>query len=135
MTSNLSAIFSRFYLKITDYHLAGLEEDVAQELLGGYLRSAISRPMIRRLFSSVAILPAETIITEDDEEVQLEERLEYEMLEPLDDSDGDFIENVLVTGMIVEWLDPQVYSVLNTAQFFGNSEQKLVRCIPTRLVV
>ena len=53
------------------------------------------------------------------------EELEYVLKFPVSDSeDRDFVEQVIVLGMVTEWLEPQVKSVLNTAQLFTNSEQK-----------
>jgi len=38
MTSDTESIFTRFYLRVEDYKIAGLEEEIANELLNGYLR-------------------------------------------------------------------------------------------------
>ena len=112
MTSEYSEIYSRFYLRIKDYEMIALEEKVVNEMLSGYLRSTLSKPMVRRLFSSVVM----------DDDV---EEIEYELRESLDeDSDKDFVEEVLATGMVVSWLDPKYHSTLLTSQFFSNSEQK-----------
>ena len=112
MTSEYSEIYSRFYLRIKDYEMIALEEKVVNEMLSGYLRSTLSKPMVRRLFSSVVM----------DDDV---EEIEYELRDSLDeDSDKDFVEEVLATGMVVSWLDPKYHSTLLTSQFFSNSEQK-----------
>lgn len=112
MTSEYEEIYSRFLLRVTDYKFAGLEEKIANEMMNSWLRSTLSKPYIRRLFSSVTI----------DDDV---ESIDYELSVSVDnDSDKDFIEEVLAMGMTVEWLLPQYYSVLNTSQFFSNSEQK-----------
>ena len=112
MTSEYAEIYSRFYTSVTDYKLAGLTEKVANELLNGYLKRTVSRPMVRRLFSSL-------VMDDDIEEI------EYELKTPLDeDSDKDFVEEILVLGMILSWIDPQYHNVLNTSQVFSNSEQK-----------
>ena len=112
MTSEFDSIYSRFYLRITDYNLAGLNENIAKDMMNGWMRSTLSQPYIRRLFSELTI----------DEDV---EELEYVLKFPVSDSeDRDFVEQVIVLGMVTEWLEPQVKSVLNTAQLFTNSEQK-----------
>ena len=60
----------------------------------------------------------------------LDEKLANEMMNgwmkaPIDDSsDQDFAEEIIAQGMLISWLSPQYHSVLNTAQFFSNSEQK-----------
>lgn len=112
ITSEYNNIFSRFMMRITDYKFANMDESLAGEMMQGWLKSALSRPMVRRLFS--------TIMADDDVE-----EIEYELMEPLDDlSDQDFVEEMLAVGMTIAWLSPQYHSVLNTSQVFSNSEQK-----------
>lgn len=112
MTSSYDEIYSRFYLRVKDYEITGLDESLVKEMLNGYLRSALSKPMVRRLFSS--------IIIDDDGEY-----IEYEMRGSMsEDSDKDFIEEVLSLGMVVEWVSPRYHSTLLTSQFFGNNEQR-----------
>ena len=111
MTSEVQAIFSRFYLRVTDYHLTGLDESLVNDMLSGYMKAVISKPYIRKLFTSIKI----------DDDV---EEVEYFMRKPQDDdSDRDFVEEVLCLGMIIEWVGPKYHSTLNTAQFFSNKEQ------------
>ena len=112
MTSEFSNIYSRFYLRITDYNLAGLNESIAKEMMNGWMHATLSKPYVRRLFGTLTI----------DDDV---EEIEYELKFPTSDSeDQDFIEQIIAMGMVIEWLQPQVNSVLNTAQMFSNSEQK-----------
>ena len=81
-------------------------------MMNGWMKSTLSWPYIRRLFS---------FITADDDV----EMIEFELAKPIDEqSDLDFAEEVIAQGMVVNWLSPQYHSVLNTAQFFSNSEQK-----------
>ena len=108
----LNEIYSRFYLRVKDYDMVGMDEKLVNEMLGGYLRSTLSKPMVRRLFSQVTM----------DEDV---EEVEFELREPWDeDSDIDFVAEVLALGMITCWVNPRYYSTLLTNQFFSNSEQK-----------
>ena len=112
MTSEYSSIYSRFYLRITDYKLAGLDEAVVKQMMSGWMKSVLSKPYVRRLVSSL----------ENDEDI---EEIEYELKFPVsEEEDQDFFEEVVATGMVVEWLEPKYHSVLNTAQFFSNSDQK-----------
>jgi len=53
MTSDYENIYSRFLLKITDPRLAGMDENIAKDMMGGWMRSTVSRPYVRRLFSSI----------------------------------------------------------------------------------
>lgn len=112
MTSTYDEIYSRFFLRVKDYELTGLGEGLVKEMLNGYMRSTLSKPMVRRLFKSI-------VIDDDIEEI------EYEMREPFDeDSDKDFVEEVLGLGMMCEWISPRYHSTLLTSQFFANSEQR-----------
>ena len=113
MTSEFDELYSRFYLRVKDYEIVGLEVKVVKEMMNGWIRSTLSKPYVRRLFDTL-------VIDEDLEE------LEFEMKFPVsDDEDKDFVEEMIALGMVVQWLSPQVNSVLNTAQVFSNSEQKL----------
>ena len=111
-SSEFSEIYSRFYFRVKDYDMAGMSKKIVDELLKGYLRSTLSQPMVRRLFSSITM----------DEDI---EEVEYELREPLDeDSDKDFVEEVLSLGMLQSWASPKYNSTLLTSQVFVNSEQK-----------
>ena len=89
MTSEFQDIFSRFYLRVEDYNIVGLEEDVVKEMLTGYLKAVAAKPLVRRLFSSI-------IVDEDIEEV------EYTMRESWGESeDQDFVEELFALGMVV----------------------------------
>jgi hypothetical protein len=54
-TSEYDEIYSRFYLRVKDYEMSGLKESLVKEILNGYLRSVISKPMVRRLFTSISM--------------------------------------------------------------------------------
>lgn len=112
MTSSYEEIFSRFYLRVKDYEIISLDEKIANEMLKGYLRQVVSKPMVRRLFSSVMM----------DDDI---EEIDYTLRQPLDDeSDKDFVEEMLSLGMVERWVDPRFHSTLLTSQFFSNSEQR-----------
>ena len=115
MTSEFDEIYSRFYMRVKDYETSGLEEKLVKQMLLGYLKSTLSKPMVRRLFQSVTL----------DEDI---EEIEYELRNSLDeDSDKDFVEEVLALGMVSEWASPKYHSTLLTSQMISNSEQKLFR--------
>lgn len=112
LTSAYDSIFSRFIVRVTDYGFATQDEQLVSEMMQHWLHAALSKPEVRKLFSSI----------QADDDV---EQIEYEMRESLDeDSDVEFVEEMLATGMIVQWVSPQYHSVLNTSQMFTNSEQK-----------
>lgn len=105
-------IYSRFYLRVKDYEMTGLSENLVKEMLNGYLRSTLSKPMVRRLFQSITM----------DDDV---EEIEYTLRESLDeDSDNDFVSEVFALGCVSEWASPKYHSTLLTSQLLSNSEQK-----------
>ncbi len=110
MTSEAEDIFSRFYLRVEDYKLAGLDEEVVNEMLTGYIKSVIAKSYVRRLFLNISI----------DEDIGT---IDYTMRESIDDdTDKEFVEELLSLGMVAEWISPKFHSTLNTSQFFSNSE-------------
>ena len=105
-------IYSSFLGKITDYNFVNISEDDVYELMSGYLKSAISQPYVRRLFSSIIM---------DDEVMEMT----FELKNSIDEqSDKYFVSEVLSRGMVIAWLEPQVKSTANLAQMFGGKEQK-----------
>lgn len=105
-------IYSRFYLKAEAYDLLNIKEDNITEFLTGWLHSAASKPNIRRLFSSLKL----------DDEIQV---MTYEMSYKIDDDyDTDFVMDILGIGMVLEWIQPKIYSLTNIIQMFGSNEQK-----------
>ena len=105
-------IYSRFYLRVKDYEMSGLDEKLVKEMMNGYLRSTLSKPMVRRLFQSITM----------DDDV---EEIEYTLRESLDeDSDNDFVSEVFALGCVSEWASPKYHSTLLTSQLLSNSEQK-----------
>ncbi len=112
MTSEYEDIYSRFYLRVEDYNIVGLEKKLVENMMNGWMKSVLSKPYVRRLFATL----------DNDEDV---EQIEYELKFPVsDEEDQDFVEELIATGMTVEWLRPKYNSTLLTSQFFSNSEQK-----------
>ena len=112
MTSDINEIYSRFYLRVEDYNVVGLEENIVKEMMNGWIRSTLSLPYVRRLFDDLVI----------DEE---QEEISYLLKFPVSDSeDQDFVEEMIALGMVMHWLKPKYHSTLNVSQMFSNSEQK-----------
>lgn len=110
MTSGFDEIFSRFMLKVTDYGFVEMEDDLVYDMMIGWMVSTLSKPYVRRIFSSL-------VVDEDLEEI------EFELANPEDEqSDADYAMEVIATGMVVEWVTPQVNSVINTQQMFSGKE-------------
>lgn len=112
MTSNYEEIYSRFLSKITDYSFVSTDDYDLYQFMNSWMRSALSRPYIRRLF---------TTLTFDDEDVTLTYELSTSVNE---DSDKDFVIELAAMGMVIEWLEPKVKSVINISQMYGGKEQK-----------
>lgn len=112
MTSKYNDIYSCFLSKITDYKFVSLPADDAYELMNGWLHSAVSKPYIRRIFSSLAL----------DDEVAT---ITFEVLDAVDDNyDKEYAMEIISKGMVIEWLEPQVKSTLSVAQMFSGKEAK-----------
>lgn len=112
MTSEYEDIYSRFYLRVEDYNIVGLEKKLVENMMNGWMKSVLSKPYVRRLFATL----------DNDEDV---EEIDYELKFPVsDEEDQDFVEELIATGMTVEWLRPKYNSTLLVSQFFSNSEQK-----------
>ncbi len=55
MTSDINEIYSRFYLRVEDYNVVGLEENIVKEMMNGWIKSTLSLPYVRRLFDDLVI--------------------------------------------------------------------------------
>lgn len=105
-------LFSFFLGYVTDVYPEDIDEDDLYEVWGEYLHKAVSKTYIRRLFSSISV--------DDDDET-----VDFELKKKTDDSqDEDFVKDILAKAMVVEWLQPQVKSKLNTMQLItGKHDQ------------
>lgn len=125
MVTTFSEIYARFSNKITDYVLLELSDQDAVDIMHEYLMSAI--PKIRELrvgaFSYVDELGEfDAIINDDDDD-------DDEGPEHTGINGGHFLheltdleKELLSLGMVQEWLEPQIQSVLNTRQFVSSKE-------------
>lgn len=112
MTSNYEEVYSRFLTRITDYKFLELKEDIVYSMMNNWMRATLAKPYVRRLFSSLSL----------DDEIM---KFDYKLKNPVDDwSDEEFVYEIISNGMVIEWLEPQVKSVLNISQMFGGKEQK-----------
>ncbi len=112
MTSEFEDIYSRFFLRVEDYNIVGLDTNLVNEMMNGWMKSVLSQPYIRRLFDTLTF----------DEDI---EQIEYTMKYPIsEDEDKDFVEELIALGMVAEWVSPKYHSTLLTSQFYSNSEQK-----------
>lgn len=109
-----SKVFSRFLGKVTDYKLPFLNEKDLETMEIEWLRSALSKPRVRRIFKNISL---------DDEIGQIN----FELNNSVDaESDNEFVTDILAVGMVIEWLQPQVDSVVNIAPMIGGKEEKKI---------
>lgn len=105
-------VFSRTRGRINDPKELYLSEDDLLEIYTERLGNVISNPRVRRLFSSLTL----------DDEIQ---QIYFELNHSVDEiADMNFVIGILVLGMTIEWLQPQVDSVLHTSVMIGGKEEK-----------
>lgn len=115
MTLPYETIFSRTRGRINDPKELSLDENDLLEIYTERLHNVLSNPRVRQLFSSIVM----------DDENQM---VEFELNNPVDKlTDMDFVINIFLTGMAIEWLQPHVDSVLYTSMMIGsNTEKKML---------
>ena len=114
MTLSYSTLFSRVLNKINDPKELSLDENDLLEIYTERLHSVVGKPRVRRLFSSLTL----------DDEIQ---EMTFALSNSVDEeSDKDFVLEILSLGMAIEWLQPQVDSVIHTSVMIGGKEEKRV---------
>ena len=109
-----STLFSRVLNKINDQKELSLDENDLLEIYTERLHSVVGKPRVRRLFSSISL----------DDEIQ---EMTFTLNNSVDEeSDKDFVLEILSLGMAIEWLQPQVDSVIHTSVMIGGKEEKRV---------
>lgn len=107
-----STLFSRVLNKINDPKELSLNENDLLSIYTERLHSVVGKPRVRRLFSTLTL----------DDEIQ---EMTFTLNNSVDeDSDTDFVLEVLSLGMAIEWLQPQVDSVIHTSVMIGGKEEK-----------
>ena len=109
---NYDDVYSFFLGYVADYDFLELSDEGMAQLFAEYLRKALAKPYLRRLFSSISF---------DEEEKMISYNLQ---LETDESADTDFVIDILAKSMVVEWLQPMVKSKLNIMQLFTGKEQK-----------
>ena len=114
MTLPYETIFSRTRGRINDPKELSLDENDLLEIYTERLHNVLGKPRVRRLFSSIVM----------DDENQM---VEFELKNPVDKlTDMDFVIDIFLTGMTIEWLQPQVDSVLYTSMMIGSNTEKKI---------
>ena len=111
MTLQYEDIFSVFLSKITDYSFLEYDESFVMGQMVSWLHSSCS-PRVRTKFS---------VFTLNDEDAVLSFSLKNSVDEQ---SDCDFVADILARGMVIAWLEPEVKNVLLTKQLLTGSEEK-----------
>ena len=107
-----STLFSRVLNKINDPKELQLNENDLLSIYTERLHSVVGKPRVRRLFSALTL----------DDEIQ---EMTFALNNSVDeDSDTDFVLEILALGMAIEWLQPQVDSVIHTSVMIGGKEEK-----------
>ena len=107
-----SILFSRVLNKINDPKELQLNENDLLEIYTERLHSVVGKPRVRRLFSSISL----------DDEIQ---EMTFTLNNSVDEeSDKDFVLEILSLGMAIEWLQPQVDSIIHTSVMIGGKEEK-----------
>lgn len=130
-----SEMASSFYTKGEQYELftEDMTDGMRDEFLCSLIHSAIADPYVNRLFASFSIYDpgyetdenGETVLDENDEPIEVEGRLEYDLNYIVEDSiDKYFLLDVIGYGMLYAWAMPIVYSSVNFRQMYGTSAEK-----------
>lgn len=91
-----------------------LNENDLLEIYIERLHSVVGKPRVRRLFSSLLL----------DDDIQ---QFTFELNNSVDEiSDEDFVLEVLSLGMTIEWLQPQIDSIIHTSVMIGGKEEKKI---------
>ena len=112
MTLQYEDIFSIFLSKITDYSFLEYDENFIRGQMVSWLHSSSSSPRLRAKFSTLTL---------SDEEAALDFSLKHSGGEQ---SDCDFVTDILARAMVIAWLEPEVKNVLLTKQLLTGSEEK-----------
>ena len=105
-------ITSSLYSKIEAYDFLDLGTDELHDFLVAWLHTAVSKPYVRKLFSSITL---------DDEIMVMKYDMKYEVDE---ETDREFVIEILALGMGIQWLTPKINSTVNINQMFGSKEEK-----------
>ena len=109
-----STLFSRVLNKINDPKELQLNENDLLEIYTERLHSVVGKPRVRRLFSTLTL----------DDELQ---GITFTLNNSVDETaDMNFVVGILVLGMTIEWLQPQVDSIMHTSVMIGGKEEKKI---------
>ena len=147
MLLSYSTLFSRVLGRIYDPKELSLSKEDLNELYIERLHNVIGNSRVSNIFNLLVLHEVEqesyedsdasddkNIVnsneepdTEDTNPVYTENTIEYELKNFTDElSDNEYVIQILMTGMVIEWLRPKVDSVLYTAPMIGEKEEKKI---------
>ena len=148
MLLSYSTIFSRVLGRIDDPKELLLTEEDLNALYKERLHNVIGNPRVSNIFSTLILHEVEPSSEPDDENesqdpqenqfenhpetengepVHTEDTIEYELINANNEfSDNEYVIQVLVAGMVIEWLRPKVDSVKYTSAMIGGKEEKKI---------
>lgn len=139
MLLSYSTIFSRVLGRINDPKELLLSEEDLNALYVERLHNVIGNPRISNIFKTLVLHEVENPIeplqdsneqSENDDGSEndfTEDTIEYELKNASDEySDNEYVVQILVTGMVIEWLRPKVDSIIYTAPMIGGKEEKKI---------
>ena len=112
MTLQYEDIFSVFLSKITDYSFLEYDDDFIKGQMTSWIHSSSSSPRLRAKFSEFALNDGEGVLS-----FSLKNSVSEQ-------SDCDFVTDILARAMVIAWLEPEVKNVLLTKQLLTGSEEK-----------
>ena len=112
ITMEFDEVYSVFHNKVDAYDFLELTDEEIETFESEWLRSAASKPYVRSLFSAFSLdVDGETI--------------SFEMGYVIDDdTDKDFVTEVLALGICIEWLSPKVNSLTHIYQTYASKEER-----------
>lgn len=112
ISCSYKTIFSRFHGKITDPKLASLDENDLLEYEIEWLHTAMGDAYLMDIFYSFDAC----------DEVQ---EMTFELKNPVNDySDKEYVIRLFSLAMTINWLEPQINSILYTAPMIGGKEER-----------
>lgn len=115
-------IYASFYLKTEGYDLfdPNLSKEMRNDLMCGYIHSALSDRYVSRLFSSITV--TDSVI---DNGVEIPGVIDYTLKYGVGDFfDKHFLVEMLGYGMALAWVTPKVNSLTNLAMLVTDSQTK-----------
>ena len=105
-------VYKRALTKINDLDLANYTEEDFKEYMKEWLHSSISKPYLRKKFSSFSF-------NDDFEEIN------FSLVDPVDDDyDSQFVISALAKGLIVNYFPSKLETTANLAVMIGGKEEK-----------